>query len=332
MKLSIGLALLLSTLVSAGPVIRRAKGTQCAIESAPAASSSADSGDHHSYVPHNGGWGHHGGHHQSSWSWSWGSEPSSTGSEDQPEPSSSEEPSSLVDVPQPSATSASESAPLPSEEPSSSAPEPTSTEPASSSEAEPSSIAPEPSSSSEAEPTSTKEPESTSTEEPETSSEPTSTKEPEASSTPSPTSGSGSGNDSEIEEYLTGHNDFRAKHGADPLTWSTELASTAQAWADKCVFEHSGGEFGENLAAGSGDYSISSGIEAWTSESADYDPSNPQYSHFTQVVWKSTTELGCAYQMCDGIFDASYGKAKFIVCEYNPAGNYIGEFDENVQA
>jgi len=40
---------------------------------------------------------------------------------------------------------------------------------------------------------------------------------------------------------------------------------------------------------------------------ADYDPKNPTYSHFTQVVWKGTTQVGCAVATCSGIFDASYG-------------------------
>jgi pathogenesis-related protein 1 len=28
------------------------------------------------------------------------------------------------------------------------------------------------------------------------------------------------------------------------------------------------------------------------------DPNNPQYSHYTQMVWKSTKEIGCAITAC----------------------------------
>ncbi|KPV77473.1 uncharacterized protein RHOBADRAFT_5088, partial [Rhodotorula graminis WP1] len=102
------------------------------------------------------------------------------------------------------------------------------------------------------------------------------------------------------------HNEYRAKHGVSALTWSDKLASTAQAWADRCVFEHGGGEAigaGENLAAwrgGSGD--VSQGVQMWYDEASDYDYSSPGYSsatgHFTQMIWASTSQVGCAVSKC----------------------------------
>jgi len=50
--------------------------------------------------------------------------------------------------------------------------------------------------------------------------------------------------DSDIQAYLSAHNNMRAKHGAKALTWSEPLASKAQQWADGCVFKHSGGSLG----------------------------------------------------------------------------------------
>jgi len=63
------------------------------------------------------------------------------------------------------------------------------------------------------------------------------------------------------------------------------------------------------LAAGTGDYTATDGINAWNDEAKDYDPNNPTYSHFTQVVWKATKEVGCAIVTCPGgsIFAASFG-------------------------
>jgi len=113
------------------------------------------------------------------------------------------------------------------------------------------------------------------------------------------------------------------------------LASKAQQWANGCVFQHSGGSlgpFGENLAAGTGSsYGISAAVGSWTAEVSQYDPNNPQPSHFTQVVWKASTQVGCAVQSCSGIFAASFGPAQYFVCEYSPQGNVIGEFAQNVQ-
>ncbi|KAI0079612.1 hypothetical protein K474DRAFT_1696318 [Panus rudis PR-1116 ss-1] len=147
--------------------------------------------------------------------------------------------------------------------------------------------------------------------------------------------GSNGSSDGDIQQYLSAHNSVRAQHGAAPLTWSDEAAAKAQQWANGCVFEHSGGSlgpFGENLAAGTGgSYDIAAAVKSWTDEVSEYNPNNPQASHFTQVVWKGSTQVGCALQLCDGIFDASFGKAKFFVCEYTPQGNIIGQFAQNVQ-
>jgi hypothetical protein len=86
--------------------------------------------------------------------------------------------------------------------------------------------------------------------------------------------------------------------------------------------------FEENLAAGTGaGFGIREAIGLWADEvcgclaypkfdhyidvaltlQASYNPNDPQASHFTQVVWKSTTQLGCASAICNGIFPANFG-------------------------
>ncbi|EJD04155.1 PR-1-like protein [Fomitiporia mediterranea MF3/22] len=180
-------------------------------------------------------------------------------------------------------------------------------------------------------------PSSSSSKPPVTTSQPTSSS---SSSAPTPTSsggGSGSGtSNQDIQAYLNAHNNIRSQHGASPLSWNDTLAVAAQKWANGCVFQHSGGKvgpFGENLAAGSGDYGITSAITSWTNEASQYNPSNPTASHFTQVVWKGSSQLGCAVKTCaaGALFGANFGNSNMYVCEYFPEGNMLGDFAQNVQ-
>lgn len=55
----------------------------------------------------------------------------------------------------------------------------------------------------------------------------------------------------EAQTLLDTHNAYRAKHCVPPLTWSPEIAATAQVWANRCVFDHDyKSDYGENLAWG----------------------------------------------------------------------------------
>ncbi|KAJ7666406.1 CAP domain-containing protein, partial [Mycena rosella] len=134
--------------------------------------------------------------------------------------------------------------------------------------------------------------------------------------------------DADVQTYLSTHNTIRSQHGAVPVTWSNAAAVKAQQWADECKNQHSGGTLGplgENLAAGTGSFSITNAVKAWTDEVSEYNANDPQPSHFTQVVWKATTQIGCAVATCNGIF-AGFGAAQYYVCEYSVQGNVIGNF------
>ncbi|KAH7344519.1 CAP domain-containing protein [Rhizoctonia solani] len=100
-------------------------------------------------------------------------------------------------------------------------------------------------------------------------------------------------------EYIDAHNIERAKQGAAALIWDDSLSTSAQAWSDQCKFEHS--HAGQNLAAGTGGPTPATVV-------GGYDPNNPQPSHWAQVVWKSSTRLGCAMTQCAAgtIFPAEY--------------------------
>lgn len=133
----------------------------------------------------------------------------------------------------------------------------------------------------------------------------------------------------EIQEWLQAHNNYRTLHGVPPVTWSDTVAASAQAYADTCPSGHSGSVYGENLAWASYTMGESGVVQLWYDEEPLYDYNNPGFSydtgHFTQVVWKGTSEIGCGFASgCGG------GWPNVWVCQYNPPGNYIGQFAENV--
>lgn len=66
---------------------------------------------------------------------------------------------------------------------------------------------------------------------------------------------------------------------------------------------------------------------------ADFDSNFELYGHFTQVVWVGSTSVGCASVDCSasGLANvASDVPPIFHVCNYSPAGNFLGEFGTNV--
>jgi len=133
------------------------------------------------------------------------------------------------------------------------------------------------------------------------------------------------------QETLELHNTLRAEHHAPPLIWDDQLANYALNYASKCHFQHSHGSFGENLAAGYP--SVSAAIHAWYDEHKKYSYAYPAFSfqtgHFTQIIWKSTTKLGCGYVFCNG---KNGTPGHYLVCEYSPAGNIMNShyFKRNV--
>jgi hypothetical protein len=51
--------------------------------------------------------------------------------------------------------------------------------------------------------------------------------------------------------------------------------------------------------------------------------------HFTQVVWKGSTYVGCGYNAsCNNMFPGYYNTA--VVCRYGLPGNWVGEYQKNV--
>jgi len=138
------------------------------------------------------------------------------------------------------------------------------------------------------------------------------------------------------KQYLNAHNEYREAFNAPKLAWSEDLADKAYEWANTCQFEHSGGHlmtelYGENLAAGAGTFTPAAAVKLFAADISKYNPEHPSYNQFTQLVWKSSTSVGCAVAQCDNLVAEKWGMASYHVCLYNPVGNVVGQAKFNVQ-
>uniref|UniRef100_A0A0K0FCA4 CAP domain-containing protein (inferred by orthology to a human protein) n=1 Tax=Strongyloides venezuelensis TaxID=75913 RepID=A0A0K0FCA4_STRVS len=128
---------------------------------------------------------------------------------------------------------------------------------------------------------------------------------------------------------------YRARHGASPLTYDYGyLEKKAQNYAEYLsnneIFMHdpsnSANRIGENLAMSSKSQ-ISIMTRSWYEEIQKYNfqkcDAQSGCGHFTQMIWKSTTKVGC------GVSESRSGIV-YMVCKYSPAGNVIGLFAKNV--
>ena len=157
-------------------------------------------------------------------------------------------------------------------------------------------------------------------------------------------------------KILKAHNTLRANHFDAPLTYSKTLERSALEWAKhlsvetNCKMVHSSGKskslgnYGENLfwASARVQKSKKSTDTKWTITRSAQDIKNARVvqdwydeidfynyeknsckkgemcGHYTQVVWKNTKKVGCAAFVCGD-------KSQVWVCQYSPAGNYVGQ-------
>jgi len=137
---------------------------------------------------------------------------------------------------------------------------------------------------------------------------------------------------SEADQYLSAHNQARQAVGAGipNLAWSNSLQTYATNWASnqantaRCALSHSGGPYGENIFWSSGQSTPAAAVTAWVNEKQFYDYASNSCAagevcgHYTQVVWRNSQMVGCGSANCPG-------GGKFVVCSYNPPGNFNGE-------
>ncbi|CAM9426140.1 unnamed protein product, partial [Pylaiella littoralis] len=149
---------------------------------------------------------------------------------------------------------------------------------------------------------------------------------PAAKPVAAPTPAQGSPTPSDMVDLLALHNEARCIHNASPLTWSSTVASSAAVHAAKLTktcgdLYHSTSEerngYGENL------YMCWGSDSCYTPEKAmvglykgeiEFDSVTQYGGHATQILWKSTEEVGCIAAECS----SGGSPHTFLVCQYNP--------------
>ncbi|MEU9608432.1 CAP family protein [Streptomyces sp. NPDC048057] len=144
------------------------------------------------------------------------------------------------------------------------------------------------------------------------------------------------------QQVLERTNALRARHGAPPLALDATISSWAQERADHLAsiddLQHrSNDKYGENASyawsSTGATPSAADVVDGWYGQVTEYasygrEPDMNTFSRwgqFTQVVWKKSAKMGV------GKATAANG-GTYVVVNYDPPGNYRGQFAANVLA
>ncbi|MCX6680327.1 MAG: CAP domain-containing protein [Methanothrix sp.] len=141
----------------------------------------------------------------------------------------------------------------------------------------------------------------------------------------------------EKQEILAAQNRYRAEVNVTALNWSENLSHQAQECADynAANFLPLGRQkhcpksgFGQNIALATTSLhkTLTQMVDQWGEERSNF--INGEYpsvsatgslgavSHYTQIIWQETAEVGCAKANSSGY--------EILVCDYTPRGNING--------
>ncbi|XP_067672394.1 peptidase inhibitor 16-like [Haliotis asinina] len=140
------------------------------------------------------------------------------------------------------------------------------------------------------------------------------------------------------------HNEIRREVGASDMrqmAWSDDLSKSAENWVMSCQYERAPSyisDCGQNLfytnrfveSWGGIDRTIRKAIAAWDGDRAffRYGKDCGSACAYSQIVWSTTTSVGCAmnrcYRMQTGAFEKYY--TTLFACFYSPKGEMTNDF------
>ena len=134
---------------------------------------------------------------------------------------------------------------------------------------------------------------------------------------------------------MEAHNKYRAKHHAPPLILNKDLCKIAQDYSKKLLQNNAikysfgkfkGNDMGENIFMCQGREATGEmATNDWYNEIKVHDfkkDFQKDTGHFTQVIWKDTKEVGFGV--------SSRGNTYYVVANYYPPGNFLGQYHKNV--
>ncbi|KAG0288322.1 hypothetical protein BGZ96_007878 [Linnemannia gamsii] len=134
----------------------------------------------------------------------------------------------------------------------------------------------------------------------------------------------------QIKEILDEHNKYRDRHGSPQLEWDESLVQDAERALVNCKPFSSPSRRGRNeFTSVETDFFLA--VEIWYDQIIGYDFQDPSKSTrnsgtFSQLVWSSSTRIGCAVKECPSLEEGEDvgGKSTFVhLCEYDPLGNTV---------
>ncbi|XP_041481165.1 Golgi-associated plant pathogenesis-related protein 1-like [Lytechinus variegatus] len=137
------------------------------------------------------------------------------------------------------------------------------------------------------------------------------------------------------QSVVDAHNKLRSERGLPNLAWAEDISTSASNWAqnisEKGYLQNSDNQvLGENILMTTEDVNGDEVVSRWLQEEKLFDYDNMRWqrgtSRFTQMIWRSSTEIGVAK------VPLRNKKGFVIVANYRPRGNgnRPGEYQKNI--